>query len=141
MSHQRAHYQGSIGQVQRSSEVTLSFWASLDLHAFESVYGKEVKANGRSGKISLFKIVNPEVPMVLDKSGEMSFKSHPACPVNKTELLNNPEMLELENVRSNPNCFTNGIYEGAKHFQAAKSEQVREFRILVKFGIGGIFSN
>ena len=129
MAHQRAHFQGSIGQVQRSSEITLSFWASLDVHAFEAVYGKEIKANGRSGKISLFKIVNPDVPMVVDKSGSMSFKSHPPCPVDKAELLNNPEILDLENVRSNPNCFTHGIYEGAEHLQAGKSEQVPDFRI------------
>lgn len=142
MSNQRSHYQGSMGQVQRSPEVTLSFWASLDVVSFEEVYGKEVKESGRSGKISLFKIQNPEKPMVVDKSGKLVFKDHPPCPVSKKELLNNPQFLEFENVRTNPNCFTNGIYEGAISKSNPQAEQVSHmflFWRFIKF-VFGIFN-
>lgn len=106
-----------MGQVERSSELTLSFWFSLDNEAFEGVFptlqrdGQE----GKSGRIMLAQVLNPKRPMILDKHGDFIHPTHKRCPVSKIEILNDLSLLNLKSVRSNPNCFTGGLEELAKH--------------------------
>ena len=117
-----------MGQVERASEFTLSFWFSLDNLEFNKVYPHK-KMNGevgRSGKVTLVRVTNPRKPMVASKRGDLTHSSFDPCPVSKTELIKNPSFFELASVRNNPNCFTNGLEFIAKHHASKKSAKGAE---------------
>lgn len=105
-----------MGQVERSSELTLSFWFSLDNQNFEDVFPNPKRNGevGHSGKILMVRIINPNRPMILDKRGEFIHEMHKPCPVLRTEILNDPSWLDKKNIRNNPNCFTGGLEEFAR---------------------------
>ena len=119
--------QANMGQVDRSSQISLSFWFTLDNQMFNDAY-PEVQRNGqqgKSGKISLLKVLNPRHPMKLGANGEEYFHkvfgSYEPCPFSKVEILNDPSLLEIEKIRNNPNCVTNGLESLLRQRQALKT--------------------
>ena len=100
---------------------------------FEKVYPnlKRDGEVGKSGKIMLMRVLNPRRPMEISHSGEFLHQGHPPCPIPKVELLKDPSLFEKENIRSNPNCFTNGVEELAR-FKKPESTNVIEV-ILIFF--------
>lgn len=111
MSFHKTVRHGSMGQVEKSGQVSFSFWFELDNKGFKEVYEKENFQNdgSKSGKISLIKILNPKKPMITHSNGEFIHKDHPPCPVDITEILLDKSLLEKSSIRNNPNCFLKGV--------------------------------
>jgi hypothetical protein len=120
--------QGKMGKVERSSQITISFWFTLDTNMFEEAY-PDIKRNGEeghSGKISLLKLINPKEPMIITDSGDYIYSDFGRCQVSKTDILKNLSLLELESVRNNPNCFTGGLEKYANFkIKQNKAPQVK----------------
>ena len=121
-----------MGTVERSSQFSLSFWFSVDNGMFNQVY-PNLQRNGKvgkSGKIMLMSVLNPKRPMNLDERGEYLHQGHPPCPISKIELLKDTSLFEKENIRSNPNCFTNGLEDMVK-FKRNNSPNGVQVKIMI----------
>ena len=110
MSFHKTVRHGSMGQVEKSGQISLSFWFELDNKGFQEVYGKENFQNdgSKSGKISIIKILNPSLPMITHSNGEFIHKNYPPCPVEINEIIMDKSLLEKSSIRNNPNCFLKG---------------------------------
>lgn len=111
MSFHKTVKYGSMGQVEKSGQISLSFWFDLNNKGFNEVYNKETSQNtdSKSGKISLIKILNPQQPMIVHSNGEFLHKNYSPCPVDISEITLNEQLLMKSSIKNNPNCFLKGV--------------------------------